>query len=113
MRGLEVTDKGFEVLGYELGAIVGDNARAEARIGFVGALQDDLSIGFLHRGPNVPGEDGARAAIKDRAEIVEGAGDIDVGEVDVPVVVRFDGLEKTGAFLGWLGIPGLGANQPP
>ena len=71
MRGLEVADEGFEVLGHELGAVVGDDAGAEARMGFMGALQDDLGIGFFHRRANVPGEDGAGAAIEDRAEIIE------------------------------------------
>ncbi len=29
--GLEVADEGFEVLGHELGAVVGDDSRAESR----------------------------------------------------------------------------------
>jgi hypothetical protein len=57
-------------------------------------LQDDFSIGLLHGWANVPGEDGSGAAIEDRAEVIESAGDVDVGEVDVPVVMGFYGLNK-------------------
>lgn len=51
MRGLEVADEGF---GHELGAVVGYDARPEAGIYFVSPLKNDLCIGFLHCGPNVP-----------------------------------------------------------
>src|SRR5215204_7585992 len=107
MRGLEVTDECLEVFGYELGSIVGDDTRPEARIGFMCALQDDLGIGFLHGGANVPGKNGSGAAVEDRAKIVEGASKVDVGEVDMPVVMGLDGLNEAIAFPGRLGVPGL------
>src|SRR5215212_1779147 len=107
MRGLEVTDEGLEVLGDELGSIVGNNTRPETGISFVGTLQDDLGVGFLHGGANVPGKNGSGAAVEDRAEIVEGAGKVNVGEVDMPVVMGLDGLNEAIAFPGRLGVPGL------
>lgn len=38
--GLEVSNEGFEVLGDELGTVVGDDPRTEPGISFVGLLQD-------------------------------------------------------------------------
>ena len=58
MGGLEVTDEGFEVFCHELGAVVGDDSRAESRIGLMRFLKDDFRIGLLHRRADVPGENG-------------------------------------------------------
>ena len=49
MGGLEVTDESFEVFCHELGAVVGDDSRAESRIGLMRFLKDDFRIGLLHR----------------------------------------------------------------
>ena len=107
MRDLEVADEGLEVAGHELDAVVDDYSRAEAGMSFVSSLEDDLGIGLLHGGTNVPGENGAGAAIEDRAEGVGRAGDVEIEKVDVLVVIGFNWLNKAGAFLARFGVPWL------
>ena len=51
--------------------------------------------------------DGSGASVEQRAEVVEGSGDIDVGDVHVPVFVRSQGLNEASTFLGRLGVPSL------
>jgi hypothetical protein len=43
------------------------------------------------------------AAVEDGAEEVKGAGDVEMADIDVPVLVRFQGLDKAGALLGDVG----------
>ena len=51
----------------------------------------------------------AAVAVEDRAEVVERAADVQVAEVDVPMVVRARGLVETFAFagIGWRGMADL------
>ena len=43
---LPEADKFFEVLGHELGAVIGDDALACFGMGFAGLLDNDLGVGF-------------------------------------------------------------------
>ena len=52
---------------------------------FAGALADDGRGGGHGRG-DVSAEDGAALAVEHRAEEVEGAGEVEAGEVDMPAV---------------------------
>jgi hypothetical protein len=47
--------------------------------------------------------DEAAIAIEDRAQEVEGAGDVEVTDIDMPLLVRLQGLDIAGAFLGDIG----------
>ena len=51
--------------------------------------------------------DCARAAIEQGAEIEEGPGDVDVGDIDVPVLMRGERLHKAGAFKRGPRLPGV------
>ncbi len=107
-RGLDVghagnADELFEVLGDELGPVVRDDARTGVGILFAGALQDNFDVGFLHFFADVVADDEAAAAVEYRAEEVEGAGDVEVADVDVPVLVGLERLDEAGALLGRFG----------
>ena len=111
-RGLDVghagdADELLEVLGDELRAVVGDDAWRGAGVGFAGALQDGFHVDFLHFLADFPVDDEAAAAVEDGAEEVKGAGDVEVADIDVPVLVGLEGLHEAGAFLGDVGrLPG-------
>jgi hypothetical protein len=47
--------------------------------------------------------DKAAVAIEDGAEEVKSAGDVEVTDVDVPVLVGLERLDEAGAFLGDVG----------
>jgi hypothetical protein len=51
-------------------------------------LQDALDISLGHRLADLPVDDGAAGAIEDRAQVVERSREVDIGHVDVPVLVR-------------------------
>jgi hypothetical protein len=63
-------------------------------------LEKDLRVAFLHL-------DGAGTAIEKRAEVIEGAAEIEVGEVGVPVLVGLERLDKALAFARGLLVPRL------
>ena len=70
---------------------------------FAGALDDGFHVGFLHFFADFPVDDEAAAAIEDGAEEVERAGDVEVADIDMPVLVGLEGLDEAGAFLGDVG----------
>jgi hypothetical protein len=88
-------DELFEIAGNELRTVVADDSRLGMRIFFQAALEDDL---FGHGLAQLPVNDCARAAIEQRAEVEEGPGDVDIGDIDLPVFVRTERLHKAGAF---------------
>ena len=45
-------------------------------------------------------DDVATVAVEDGAEEVEGAGDVEIADIDVPVFVRLQGLHEAGSFFG-------------
>ena len=81
------TDVLLEVPGDKRWAVVGDYSRGDARVELSGALDEALYVGLLHRLADLPVDDEAAASIEDGAEGLEGACDVEVGDVDMPVVV--------------------------
>ena len=47
-----------------------------------------------------PVDDEAAASVQHAAQVVEGAADVEVGDVHVPVLVRLQRLDKAGSFPG-------------
>lgn len=88
------SDELFEIASDELRAVVGDDSRFGAGIFFQAALEDDLDVGLGHGLAQFPVNDCARAAVEQRAQIEESPGDVDLGDVDVPVFVRTERLHK-------------------
>src|SRR6516225_4916951 len=96
-RGLDIgkagqTDKLLKVLGDKLGTVVGDDPWGSSRRFFPGSLQDDLDVELRHRGAQFPMQQETRTAIQDRAEIKEGAGNVQIRDIHMPVLVGLKGL---------------------
>lgn len=94
-------DERLELLGDELRPMVGDDARRGAGMQFTGALQDRLHVSFRHRSADVPMHDETTATVEHAAQEVEGAADIEVRDIDVPMLVRRHGLHEAVALARW------------
>jgi len=107
-------DKFFEVLGYELGTIVRNNPRGGMREVLSGSLQDYFNVSFGHCLAQFPVDDVATTTVQKTAQIVKGSANIDVGNINMPVLVGLKRLNKAGPFLGCLAVPApeqLGSTQ--
>ena len=93
----------LEVFGDELRTVVADDARPGVRVGFASALDDGFHVAFLHFVADFPVDSEAAAPVEKRAEKVKGAADLEVTDIDVPVLVACKRLDESGAFLGRLG----------
>ena len=100
-------DVGLEVGGDELGAVVGDDAWRDAGVQLTGALDDPLHVGLLHRLAELPVDEEPAAAVEDRAQVVEGPGDVDGGDVDVPVLVGLERLFEARPLLRRAPVPAV------
>ena len=78
----------FEVAGDELRSVVGDDAGMRAGILFAGALQDDLDVNLFHRFANFPMHDRPTAAVQNAAHVIKRTGEIEITDVEMPVIVR-------------------------
>ena len=81
-------DEFLEVLGDKLRSVISDDSWASAWIFFPGSLQDDLDVELCHRCAQFPMQQQTRTAIQDRAEIEEGADDVQIGDIHMPVFMR-------------------------
>ena len=77
----------LEILCNELWPVVGNNPWAGSWIFFLGSLQDDFNIWFGHLLSDLPVDDGAAASIQETAQVVEGATDVEVRDIHVPVLM--------------------------
>src|SRR5579872_6129237 len=93
-------DELLEIPGDELRPVIADDPRPGIGIFLQGALHDLLHILLLHGLANLPMHDVAAVAVEQRAQEVECAVDVEIRDVDVPVLVWPQRLHKTGAFLG-------------
>src|SRR3954465_5292123 len=81
-------DELLEVLGDELRPVVGDDPRPRVGIPLACPLDDRLDLGLGPALAALPVDDIPAAAIEEAAEVEERAGDVDVGDVDVPVLMH-------------------------
>jgi len=91
-------DEFLEIFGYKLRAVVGNYPWARSRVLFFGSFEDDFNISFGHLLSDLPMDDGATAAIQEAAQVVEGATDVEVRDIDVPVLVRQQWLNESRSF---------------
>src|SRR5258708_11372583 len=91
-------DELLEVLGDELRAVVRDDPGPRVGESFPGPLDDRLNLGLGHARADLPVDDEPAAAIEQAAEVEERAGDVDVRDIDVPVLVGPQGLHEALAF---------------
>jgi hypothetical protein len=86
----------LEVASDELRAIVGDDSRLGFQVLLLGSLQDHFDIGFSHRLTQIPMHEETTESIQNAAQVIEGAAQVDVGNVDMPVLMGLQRLLETG-----------------
>src|SRR5205823_3732293 len=98
-------DEFLEIAGDELRTIVGDDPRVSLGKEFFIPLQDQFNVGFSHGGPDVPVNDATAEAIENAAEIVEGAAQIQIGDVHVPMLMQSHRRVEPASLLGRARVP--------
>ena len=81
-------------------ANTGEEALAMARRIHKG--QDHFDIGFSHRLTQIPMHEEMTESIQNAAQVIEGAAQVDVGNVDMPVLMGLQRLLETGSLARWL-----------
>jgi hypothetical protein len=64
------------------------------RVQFLSPLQDDFDVRLRHRLPQIPVDDVTATAIEDAAQVVERPVDVDVRNIDMPVLMPCQWLLK-------------------
>ena len=105
MRHANEADELLEVAGNELRAIVRDDARLRFRVLLLSSLQNDLNVSFPHRLTQVPMHEETTKPVQNAAQVIESTAQVDVGNVDMPVLVRLQRLLETGSLARWLALP--------
>ena len=95
MRHARDADELLEIAGDELRAIVRDNAWLRLRVLFLGAFENYFNIRFPHRLAQIPMHEEATEAVQNAAQVIERAAQVDVGNVDMPVLMRSQWLLET------------------
>ena len=95
----------LEILGDELRTIVGNNMGLYLRELLMDSLQDNLNILLRHLLAQFPVNDVTAAAIQDAAQVIEGAEDIDVADINMPVFMRLQGLLEAVALTALFDVP--------
>ena len=101
MRHPAYADEILEVPGHELRSIVGDHPGMLTGILFASPLDDRLHVSFLHGLADLPVNDESAITVEDAAQEEEGPADIEVRDVDVPVLMWPQGLLEALPFAGW------------
>src|ERR687896_411292 len=100
-------DKFFEILSNKLGPVVRNDARVRTRYLLTGRLQHDLDPRGSHGLLQSPVHNKAAVAIQHAAQIIERTSDVEIGDIDVPVLMGGGGLLKALTFRADLDLPGL------
>ena len=95
-------DELLEVLGDELRAVVRDDPGPLAGILLASPLDDRLHLGLGHGLADLPVDDEPTVAVEDAAQEEERPADVDVGDIDVPVLMGPQGLLEALSLLGRL-----------
>src|SRR6185437_10603710 len=93
-------DELLEILGDELRPVVRDDPGPLAGEALAGPLDDRLDLGLGHALADLPVDDEPAAAIEEAAEVEEDAGDVEVRDIDVPVLVGPQGLVEARPLAG-------------
>src|SRR4029450_13388970 len=94
----------LEVPGHELRPVVRDDPGTLPGEMLARPLDDRFDLRLFHSRADLPVHDVPAVALEQRAQEVERAGDVDVGDIDVPVFVRSGGLHKARSFEGWFAV---------
>ncbi len=110
MRHARDANELLEVASNELRAIVGDDSRPRLRVLLLGSLQNHFDISFSHGLTQIPMHEETTEPIQNAAQVIESAAQVDVGNVDMPVLMRLQRLQrllKTGSLARRLALPPL------
>ena len=89
----------LEIPRDELRPIVGDDSRFGFGELFASTLEDRFDVGFLHFFADFPVDHKAAETIEDRALKIKRARDVEIRNVQVPVLMRREWLLKAGTLL--------------
>jgi hypothetical protein len=78
----------LDVAGNELRTIVRDDAWLRFRVLFLGSLQNHFDISFSHGLTQIPMHEETTEPIQNAAQVIERAAQVDVRNVDMPVLMR-------------------------
>ena len=105
MRHARDANEFLEIAGNELRTIVRDDAWLRFRVFFLGAFENDFDIRFPHRLTQIPMHEETAEPIQNAAQVIERAAQVDVGNVDMPVLVRLQRLLETTPLARRLSFP--------
>ncbi len=89
----------LEVLGDELRPVVGNDSRFNARILLFGTFQNDLDVSLGHPLAKIPMNQETAVPVQDAAQAVERRANVQVRNIDMPMLVRLRRLFKPRSFL--------------
>src|SRR5260370_2060370 len=83
--------------------LVGDDPRLYVRVLLLRSLENYLDVGLPHRLSQIPMHDRTTVPIQNAAQVIEGPAHVDIGDIDVPMLMRLERLLKTGPLARRLG----------
>ena len=98
-------DELLEVLGDELRVVIGNDSRLNAGVPLFGLFQNDLNVGLGYCLPQIPINQETAVAVQDAAQVAERRANVEMGNVDMPMLVWLRRLFKAGPFLRGLPVP--------
>ena len=95
MRHARDANELLEIAGNELRTIIRDDAWLRFRVLFLGAFENYFDIRFPHRLAQIPMHEESTEAVQNAAQVIERAAQVDVGNIDMPVLMRLQRLLET------------------
>src|SRR6185437_9441848 len=95
----------LEIASDELRTIVRDDSRLRFRVLLLGSLQDHFDVSFSHGLSQISMHEETTEAIQNAAQVIEGAAQVDLGNVDMSVLMRLQRLLETGSLAGRFALP--------
>jgi hypothetical protein len=91
-------DELLEVTGHELRTVVANNPGVDVRIPLAGTLNDYFNACLAHVEPDLSVHDETAEAVEQAVEEENHSAHVDVGNINVPVLMRALRVNKTSAF---------------
>src|SRR5450631_196376 len=98
MRHARDADELLEVASDELRSVVGDDTRPCLRVLFLASLQNYLDVGLPHRLSQIPMHDRTTVPIQNAAQVIEGPAGVDIGNIDMPMLMWLERLLEAGSL---------------
>ena len=107
MYNIEYTNKLIAVSSNKLWTVVTDNLGRDIRIALACSLDDRLDVAFFHFRADFPVHDRSAITIEQAAKKEECSPNIDISNIDVPVLVRTERLLEAGSLEGRFSVMAL------